>query len=360
MKQPAESRRIPVVLLGGTGYVSGEILRLLSFHPRFQVIGIGSSSHAGQDVLGSFAHLSGIGLENLRFEPFDALARRFEKGLHLGVFAATPHGTTAALVDALLLKAEGAGTHLHIVDLSADGRFADPATFATLYGLPHGAPHLCASFTCAVPEHYQGRPPAFAAQPGCFTTAAVLPLFPLFATDLCEESVFVSGITGSSGSGRASSAKTHHPERHGNLSAYSPLAHRHEPEMACLLAAARPGCSPRVDFVPHSGPFVRGIHATIRATLREPSSAPRVVAALNDFYASSPFVEASTEPPALHDVVGTNRCLIGVAVRGRTAVLTSVIDNLVKGASGGAIQWMNRLFDLDDDTGLHMPGLGYF
>lgn len=360
MKHAAESPRIPVILLGGTGYVSGELLRLLSFHPRFRVAGVGSSSHAGQEVLGAFGHLSGDGLGELRFEPFETLGRHFEKDENLGLFAATPHGSTAALVDSLIVQAEKTGARLRVVDLSADGRFTDPDAFTAVYGLPHGAPHRCASFTCAVPEHYPGTPPAFAAQPGCFTTAAVLPLFPLFAADLCEDVVFVSAVTGSSGSGRAPSAKTHHPERHGNLLAYSPLAHRHEPEMARLLAAARPGCSPQVEFVPHSGPFVRGIHATIRATLREPSSAARLVSVLNEFYATSPFVEASTELPALNDVVGTNRARIGVAVRGRTAVLTCVIDNLVKGAAGGAIQWMNRLFGLDDDTGLRMPGLGYF
>ncbi len=360
MKHAAEAGRIPVVLLGGTGYVSGELLRLLSFHPRFLVKGVGSATHAGQQVLAAFRHLSGNGLEGLRFEPFESLGTHFGRDQHLGVFAATPHGATASLLDALLVQADRAGARLHVVDLSADGRFTDPGAFTAIYGLPHTAPHLCASFTCAVPEHYEGRPPAFAAQPGCFTTAAVLPLFPLFAMDLCEESVFVSAITGSSGSGRAPSAKTHHPERHGNFLAYSPLAHRHEPEMARLLAAARPGCWPLVEFVPHSGPFVRGIHATIRARLREPSSATRIVSVLNEFYAASPFVEASTELPALSDVVGTNRCRMGAVVRERTAVLTCVIDNLVKGAAGGAIQWMNRLFGLDDATGLRMPGLGYY
>ncbi len=112
--------------------------------------------------------------------------------------------------------------------------------------------------------------------------------------------------------------------------------------------------------MPHSGPFVRGIHATLRMTLREALPAGELVERANRFYAHTPFVRASLELPRLTDVVGTNRCRLGIATRGRTLVVTSVIDNLVKGAAGGGVQWMNRLFDLPDDTGLNLPGLGWF
>jgi N-acetyl-gamma-glutamyl-phosphate reductase len=185
-------------------------------------------------------------------------------------------------------------------------------------------------------------------------------VYPLLAAGLCEGSIFVSAITGSSGSGRLPSETTHHPARRSNVRAYAILAHRHEFEMRRLLAPALGGGQIDVEFVPHSGPFARGIHATVRMSLREPVSAAEAVDVLNAFYGDSSFVSASTEAPSLTEVVGTNRCRIGVATRGRTLVATSVIDNLVKGAAGGGVQWMNRLFGLDDAAGLRAPGLGWY
>ena len=360
MPPPSEAAKIPVVLLGGTGYVAGELLRLLALHPRFLVAGVASASHAGESLLSAFPHLAGTAVAGLRFETAAQVqARALDTG-PLGLFAALPHGQSASLVDECMARAQKAGTELRVVDLSADFRFSGPAAYAAVYGKAHGAPARCASFACALPEHLPGLPGMAVAHPGCFTTAVLLPLFPLFAADLIEEEVFVCAVTGSSGSGRTPSPKTHHPERSGNLYAYAPLCHRHEPEMRMLLERARPGCIPQVAFVPHSGPFVRGIHATLRATLRAPATAEAVASAIGEFYGGSPFVEVALEPPRLTDVVGTNRCRIGVAVRGRTAVLTSVLDNLIKGAAGGGVQWMNRLFGLEEDAGLRLPGMGYF
>ncbi len=260
----------------------------------------------------------------------------------------------------MLAAAEASGSDLHVVDLSADFRFGDAAGYRAVYGAEHPAPERLGEFVCAVPEHHRGPAPRHAAHPGCFTTAAVLAAFPLFKLGLAESPVFVSAVTGSSGSGRAPGAGTHHPERRSAFHAYAPLAHRHEPEMRMLLAAGTAGAGPEVEFVPHSGPFVRGIHATVRVTLREPAEAAGLAAAVDAFYAASPFVSAGTAPARLNEVVGTNRCRLGVAVRGRTAVVTSVLDNLVKGAAGGGVQWMNRLFGLPEEAGLRLPGLGVF
>ncbi len=355
-----DARGIPVVVLGGSGYVAGELLRLLSIHPRFRVAAVVSTSHAGEPVAVAFPHLGGTPVDGLAFESFESACGRLRPGEPVGIFAATPHGSTAALLDGFLSRAEEAGAMPRAVDLSADFRFDDPAAFEAIYGKPHGAPSRLSSFVSAVPEHYRGRPPAHAAQPGCFTTAVVLAAYPLLASGICEDGVFVSAITGSSGAGRVPAAPTHHPERRSNLRAYSPLAHRHEAEMRRLLAPALGGRSAEVEFVPHSGPFVRGIHATLRLALREPVEAREAVAVLGDFYGPSSFVSASAEPPGLTEVVGTNRCRIGVAARGRTLVVTSVLDNLVKGAAGGGVQWMNRLFGLEDGEGLRLPGLGWY
>jgi N-acetyl-gamma-glutamyl-phosphate reductase len=355
----AERAGIPAVVLGGTGYVAGEVLRLLASHPEMHVAGVASTSQVGEPVGEFFPHLAGLLADGLVFEDAAHVAGHFRRGEPMAVFAATPHGSTAALLDGVLADAEAAGAEAHAVDLSADFRYASPAAFEAVYGRAHGAPQLCGSFVCAVPEHHAGPLPAHAAQPGCFTTVVTLAAFPFFALGLAEGGVFASAVTGSSGSGRSPVATTHHPERSGNMYAYAPLAHRHEPEMRRLLAPACGGTEPDVEFVAHSGPFVRGIHATLRLSLSRPAPPEALVETASDFYSGCPFVTVSVEPPKLNEVVGTNRCRIGVATRGRTAVVTAVIDNLVKGAAGGAVQWMNRLFGLDETAGLRLPGLGW-
>jgi N-acetyl-gamma-glutamyl-phosphate reductase len=353
---------IPVAVLGGTGYVAGELLRLLATHPRFAIAAVASTSRAGEPVAAAFPHLAATALDGLSFSRVEDLAARLAPGAPLGVLAATPHGETAALLAVLLDRAEAAKVDVRAVDLSADFRFDDPARWEAIYGRPHGAPARAAEFVCAVPEHWRGQTPRFAAQPGCFTTAATLAAYPLLALGLADPTaeIFVSAVTGSSGSGRSPSTTTHHPERRSSLHAYAPLGHRHESEMRRLLAPACGGLEPEVAFVPHSGPFVRGIHATLRIPLREPLAASDLARRLAEFYRDAPFVAVSTAPPRLTEVAGTNRCRIGVATRGRTAVLFSAIDNLVKGAAGGGVQWLNRLFGLPDDTGLRLPGLGWY
>jgi N-acetyl-gamma-glutamyl-phosphate reductase len=346
------------VILGGTGYVSGELLRILSGHPVIRPRAVVSTSRAGEPVAAAFPHLAGTGIEALCFQPVETV--RFRRHEPAAIFAATPHGETAAVLDALLARAESSEAPVHAVDLSADFRFADPAGFEAVYGTPHGAPRRMGDFVCAVPEHAPAIPARHAAQPGCFTTAAVLAAYPFFALDLVEGPAFVSAVTGSSGSGRTPGPGTHHPERRSALYAYAPLAHRHEAEMRALLGAARGGDEPEVEFVPHSGPFVRGIHATVRLGLKAPAETGDLAAAVAAFYAACPFVRVEARPPHLNEVVGTNLCRLGVTARGRTVVVTSVIDNLVKGAAGGAVQWMNRLLDLPETAGLQLPGLGVF
>jgi len=346
---------IPVAVLGGNGYVAGELLRLLASHPALRPVAAISTSQAGQPVVSAFPHLRGTRIEHLTFEGPEALPARFERGGALGVLSAMPHGATASVLDGLLAKAEEAGAALRVVDLSADFRFA-PARYEQVYGHPHGAPGRSPTFICGLPELTPGVPPAHVAHPGCFTTAVTLAAAPF--VELTEGPIVAMGVTGSSGSGRKLSEGTHHPSRRSDLYAYGALPHRHEAEMRQLLAVG--GVEPELNFLPHSGPFVRGIHATLSLTLREATPVERLVELARARYAASPFVRVEAKPPHLTEVVGTNRCSIGVAVRGRALFLTSVIDNLVKGAAGGGVQWLNRLFGLPESAGLELPGVGWF
>ncbi len=412
----AAAATVPVLVLGGSGYVAGEALRLLAGHPRLAVAGVTSESQAGQELGAAFPHLASC-YRGVRFTAVEALPRLLDGAAEAAArtggagraaaLCAAPHGAAAPLVDALLAAAERAGVRLNVVDLSADFRFGSAADYERVYGHAHGAPGRLEQFRCALPEHADllfgaaagaaragdgARPAADGAarpgdgaaagvagsaamastapvahvgHPGCFPTAVLLAAVPLVRLGWIAPSVHVVAVTGSTGAGRTPSATTHHPARRSNLFAYSPLAHRHEPEMRALAAAAA-GQQVAIHFVPQAGPFARGIYATLQARLLRPvrpgkevERAAAAVADLARFYASAPFVDVAAEPPRLQDVVGSNRCRIGIAVAGDRLVAFSAIDNLTKGAAGGGIQWLNRLLGFDETAGLVQPGIGW-
>ena len=194
--------------------------------------------------------------------------------------------------------------------------------------------------------------------PGCFATAILLASVPLLANGLIEPSLFVSGVTGSTGSGRKPTAATHHPLRHGDLYSYSALVHRHVPEVtACALAAT--GVEAQFAFVPHSGPFARGIHVTLQAALRRPLDTEKLLGILRAYYADAPFVRVTPEAPRVKDVVASNYAHLSAVIMGGTVAVMCAIDNLNKGAAGGALQWMNRMFGLPESAGLTAPAPGW-
>ncbi len=363
----AAGRTVPAVVLGGSGYVAGELLRLLAGHPLLRPAAVVSESQAGEPVEAAFPHLAGC-YPGLAFTARQDLPRalaaaastadRTAGAAAVAAFSAAPHGASAPLVDELLGAAADAGVALRLVDLSADFRFAAADSYAAVYGHPHGAPHRLPEFRCALPEHAAGVPPGGVGHPGCFTTAALLAAVPLLRLGWIEPRLSVVAVTGSTGAGRTPTATTHHPARRSNLFAYSPLAHRHQPEMRALAAAAS-GIDPEIHFIPQAGPFARGIYATVQARLARRLDAGEAIAALRAFYADAPFVTVGGEPPRLQDVVGTNRCRLALAIDGDHLAVFSAIDNLVKGAAGGAIQWMNRLLGLPETAGLLQPGLGW-
>ncbi len=351
------SRRIPTVVLGAGGYVGGELLRLIAAHPNFELAAAVSDGGAGSPISAAFPHL-GAAFDAQAFVARDGWADLLESGGELALFSAAPHGASAAVIASALEDADRKDISVHVVDSSADFRYADAQAYRDVYGAEHGAPALLSQFSCALPEHAAAIHTPHIGHPGCFATAALLAAVPLVRSGLTEAEVFIAGVTGSTGSGKLPQAGTHHPQRNSNLYAYKPLAHRHSPEIAGLCEAAS-GRHTRVHFVPHSGPFARGIHVTLQARAKDTVTEQDIRSVFERAYGDAPFVSVVAGTPRLKDVVASNFCHIGVASDGDAVVVMSVIDNLVKGAAGGAVQWMNRLYDLPETAGLSACAPGW-
>jgi N-acetyl-gamma-glutamyl-phosphate reductase len=347
--------KIRTIVLGGTGYVAGELLRLIAGHPHLHLDAVVSGSQDGTLVSEVFPHLAPV-LGTLRYIGRDELPTELTGKVAL--FSAAPHGASAAMLAGLIETADARNCDLNIVDASADFRFTSAAAWEAVYGQKHGAPGLIGQFATGLPEHSARPATRHVGHPGCFATSMLLAAVPLLELGLIEPELHAVGITGSTGSGRTPIATTHHPFRHANLYAYKPLAHRHAPEVVEMCATAT-GKTPILHFIPHSGPFARGIHTTMQARLKQPASAGDIRAALNDYYANAPFVSVTDDTPRIKDVVGSNHAHLGVATDAGSVAIFCAIDNLLKGAAGGAVQWMNRLLGIDETTGLEAVPPGW-
>ena len=351
------STPVPAVVLGGSGYVAGELLRLLAVHPHFELAAVMSESQPGEPVAAAFPHLA-CAYGEARFKSETEVRRLLCEAPECALFSAAPHGVAAPLIDRLLGAAERAGTAPRVVDISADFRYASADAYAGVYHHPHGAPARLAQFSCALPEHLPRLATRHVAHPGCFATAMLLASVPLLAHGLVVPQLFVSGVTGSTGSGRKPVEGTHHPLRHGDLYSYSALAHRHVPEVAaCARAAA--GVAAEIAFVPLSAPYARGIHVTLQAALTRVLDTAALLALLAAFYADAPFVRVTEHAPRVKDVASSNYAHLSAVVAGGKVAVLCAIDNLNKGAAGGAIQWMNRMFALPETAGLTAPAPGW-
>jgi N-acetyl-gamma-glutamyl-phosphate reductase len=317
----------PTFVLGGTGYVAGELLRLIAQHPQLELAGVLSESRAGARVNEVFPQLQNA-FGGQTFSTREELFKQLPAG-PAALFSAAPHGASAGVVAEFLAKGAERGSQLTVVDVSA-----------------------------AVPEHLASTDKPHIGHPGCFATALLMATVPLTKLGLTQGGLHAVGITGSTGSGRSPSAGTHHPERHGNLYAYKPLNHRHAPEVVGVCENLT-GTRPSLHFVPHSGPFARGIHVTVQARLQQSMHADDLRSALAKFYANQPFVQVRDGTPRIKDVAGSNACHLGVATDADSLAVFVVIDNLVKGAAGGAVQWMNRQLGIPETTGLQMPALAW-
>ena len=349
--------RIPTIVLGGTGYVAGELLRLIAGHPQFELAAILSDSQPGESVIKAFPHLASA-YPDTRFKSQADVEKLIAEIPQAALFSAAPHGVSAALIDSLLGVAAKAGTKPRVVDISADFRYSSAEAYEAVYKHPHGAPKRIAEFTCAVPEHLKKLATTHVAHPGCFATATLLASVPLLSLGVTSPTLFVSGVTGSTGAGRKPIEGTHHPVRHSDLYSYNALSHRHAPEIAACAKAAS-GVEADFAFVPHSGPFARGIHVTVQASLKSAADKSKILGALRDFYANCPFIRVTEQAPRVKEVATSNYAHLSAVANGRTVAIMCVVDNLNKGAAGGAVQWMNRMFGLAETSGLTAPAPGW-
>lgn len=334
-----------VAVVGAAGYVGGELLRLVLQHPDITEVVATSRSQAGRPV--ADVHPSLATLTDARFAGLTA--GEVARGQDV-VFLSLEHGESSRVAGEVF----DAGPGL-VVDLAADFRVRDLRLYEKYYGA-HPAPELVSRFTYALADvrgtELHGAD-ALAA-PGCFATAAQLALYPLRSAGLVGIPALF-GVTGSSGAGVHPKPTTHHPARANNLFAYSVLAHRHDAEVlqAWRSWTAQPEATARL--MTHSGPFVRGIHLTLHATVSAEVAA-QVGGLFATAYEARPFVRVLDAPPQLTHAVGTNQALIhavGDAGTGEVQVMV-VLDNLIKGAGGQAVQGMNLALGLDESAGLQL------
>ncbi|MBE0522367.1 MAG: N-acetyl-gamma-glutamyl-phosphate reductase [Candidatus Methanoperedenaceae archaeon] len=330
-------------IIGGSGYTGGELLRLLAQHPEANVVAVTSRRLKGQDVSKTHRHLRKI--YDLKFEdpsPQDIASRTDI------VFTAVPHGTAMQVVPGLI----DAG--VKVIDLSADYRLKTDI-FESTYNLKHTDPREA---VYGIPElHPEVAGQSFIANPGCYPTGASLAAAPLADAGIIERVVFDSK-SGISGAGADPSQVSHYPNMAENIQAYKLTNHRHRAEIVQELSRLDKGIE-SVSFTPHVIPSVRGILTTAHVFIEKQTDRDEVGRIYNDFYRDKPFIRMIDSIPMPGNVRGSNFCDIGFEVDkfSNRIVVISAIDNLVKGASGQAIQNMNLMFGLDEITGLWTPGV---
>ena len=341
---------LKVGIVGGTGYTGAELLRILAQHPGADVAVITSRGEAGVAVADLFPHLRGR--VDLRFtEPDPEGLGRCDL-----VFFATPNGTAMQMAPELLDR--GA----RVIDLAADFRLKDPGQWETWYRMPHACPGLLDEAVYGLPELNREaiRGARLVANPGCYPTAVTLGFLPLLARGVVDPGWLIADAkSGTSGAGRKAETPLLMAEMGESFKAYAVGGHRHAPEIAQNLRAFS-GVPAELTFVPHLVPMIRGIEATLYARLRDPDpsghSKDDLERLYRDFYSGEVFVDVlpAGSHPDTRSVRGANVCRIAVTRQGDSAVVVvqSVIDNLVKGAAGQAVQNMNLMFGLDESRGL--------
>ena len=324
---------IKVGIIGGSGYTAGELIRILMFHPNASLDFVYSTTNAGKPL--SIAHHDLMGDIEMNFTD------QVNPNVNV-VFLCLGHGKSKAFLEQNQFSKD-----TKIIDLGNDFRLTKDAEFdgkQFVYGLPELNKAAIKSAN-------------YIANPGCFATAIQLALLPLAKNGLLNEDVHINATTGSTGAGVSPSETTHFSWRNNNMSHYKAFEHQHLGEINQSIQQLQAGYPNELLFVPNRGDFARGIFATLYTTVSD--SLEDIVAKYETYYADQPFVTVTTTNINMKQVVQTNKCIISLIKKGNRLLITSVIDNLTKGASGQAIQNMNLLFGLDETTGLHLKPCGF-
>jgi N-acetyl-gamma-glutamyl-phosphate reductase len=339
-----------VLVLGSTGYAGMLFLRLLTSHPNVTTVFAASGSRGGQRVLDLDPGLSAVAAEKIPggvfLSPEEAASKKVDV-----VFAALPHLESSKILDPYYGKAV-------VIDLAADFRIQDVGLFEKAYGAPPPRGHLLGGAVYGLAELYREeiRRTDLVANPGCYPTASLLPILPLLRAGLIEGPIILNALSGITGAGKKAKEDYLFAERAENVNAYAPgTSHRHWAEM--WEQTQRSGLSESLFFTPHLVPIRKGIEVSGVARLSSGTAAGAIAETLEQTYGSAPFVTLTGERiPQTRDVRDSNRCDIGWRIEGDHLFFFSVIDNLMKGASGQAVQNMNIRFGLDETAGLPLTG----
>lgn len=341
-------KQIGVCIIGGTGFGAGELLRLSIGHPLLEVCSVVSQSESGTPISAAHPHLNGFFKGDLDSSPQWEKLSKYDRRV---VVVALPHGRSGSVAAQLFMDQPIAD--LKIVDLSGDLRLRDLDLHKRFYGsdeIPVEVRNQAVYGLSEINRDLLGNA-RLIANPGCLATAAILAISPISALGMVA-SVDISAVTGSSGAGKKTVETVHHAIRHANFGAYKVLAHQHEPEIAQASGVSN------INFVSHRAPISRGIFATCFLHLNCELSIEKVREIYANFYAGSKFIRLlNEESPEVENVVGSNFCDLSVSIRGRTVVTMVAIDNLIKGMAGAAIQNINLMFGLPEETGLWHPSV---
>jgi len=334
-------------IIGSTGYVGEELFRILKAHPDVRVKSIVSKSFSGSpigDVYGNHLSESNLMLDDLDMEKISSSCDI--------VFTALPHGQSIRIVPQLMEKS------IRVIDMSADFRYKNADVYKEWYKIEHNEPVLLREAVYGLPEFYAGqiKNARLLANPGCYTTASILALYPLLESGLIQKNgIIIDAKSGVSGAGRSEKLAYSFCETADNFKAYGVFTHRHTSEIEQELSIAS-GCPINLCFTPHLLPVKRGILATIYADLNSDADPEAFEKAYQKRYAGVPFTHVLPhgQLPELKHVVGSNNCYIGYKIEKKLnkVIIISCIDNLIKGAAGQAVQNMNILFGLDETVGL--------
>lgn len=322
--------KIKVGVVGGAGYTAGELLRILMHHPAVEVVFVNSSSNAGNPIVDVHSGLIGetdlVFTSELPLSKVDAL------------FLCSAHGDSKKFMEANKVPAS-----IKVIDLSTDYR-AKSASHNFIYGLPE----LNRDAICAA---------SYIANPGCFATAIQLALLPLANAGLLTDEIHINAITGSTGAGVKPTETSHFSWRNNNISIYKPFGHQHLMEIGQSVYQLQPGFSKEINFIPVRGNFPRGIYVTTYTTCKLSLDEAKVL--YKEFYKEAAFTFMAENNPDMKQVVNTNKGLVYLEKHGDKLLIVSMIDNLLKGASGQAVQNMNLMFGLPEKSGLMLKSIGF-